>query len=343
MYKLFDCSDRNWNLILREMPINVQDIYYTSEYYKMHENNGDGIGRLFFYSDREGNMVFYPFMLNKIDGYNLERDYFDIETAYGYGGPITNCSAEKFLVEFEKAFLDYCKSSNIVAEFVRFHPLINNEKIFNTKIQVTHNRCTVYLDLTKGIDKIWDEDISTKNRNVIRKTKKRGLYVEITNDYYTFKDIYNSTMKKVDADDYYYFNDRYYGNIKENSNYVLMNVKREDKVIATAIFMGYGDYFHYHLAGSLKEELSLSPNNLLLWEAISYAVSKGYKKMHFGGGLTDSLEDNLFKFKSRFSKNYTDFYIGKRIHNQEVYEYLIAEWERRNNKKANLLLQYRIK
>ena len=106
--------------------------------------------------------------------------------------------------------------------------------------------------------------------------------------------------------------------------------------------MGYGNYFHYHLSGSKKDALRLSPNNLLLWEAIQYAQKHGYKKMHFGGGLSDSTEDNLFKFKSRFSKNYADFYIGKRIHNQEVYKILIDNWEAKHGERAQLFLQYRV-
>lgn len=343
MHTLLDCSDKEWDLALKEMPINMQDIYYTSEYYKMHELNGDGTSKLFYYVDDEGNKGFYPFMLNKINGYDLEHDYYDMETAYGYGGPITSCEDESFLKGFEEAFVGFCKSNHIVAEFIRFHPLVQNEKIFKNDVQVIHNRSTVCLDLSKGIDRIWDEDIKSKNRNVIRKAEKNGLYVEESHDYEAFKDIYNKTMNKVDAGDYYYFDDKYYESIKENDNCVLLNVKREDKVIAAAIFMGYGEYFHYHLAGSIKEELKFSPNNLLLWEAIKHAVNKGYKKMHFGGGLTDSLEDNLFKFKSSFSKDYADFYIGKRVHDKEVYNYLISKWEEANNKKANLLLQYRMK
>lgn len=343
MYSLLCCSDKEWDLQLNEMPFDKQDIYYTSKYYSMYQLNGDGQGKLFCYVDEEGNKGLYPFILNKIEGYNLEHDYYDMETAYGYGGPIVSCQDEKFLRKFEQTFTKFCKDNYIVAEFIRFHPLIRNENIFNENIQVIHNRSTVYLNLTKGIDRIWCEDIKSKNRNVIRKAEKNGLRVEISNDYETFKSIYSQTMDKVEASGYYYFGDEYYKNMGKNEHFVLFNVIRENKVIAAAIFMGYGKYFHYHLAGSLKEELCYCPNNLLIWEAIKYAVNNGYQEVHFGGGITDSLEDKLFKFKGSFSKTYTDFYIGKRVHNKNVYTYLIKEWERENNKKSELLLQYRIK
>lgn len=343
MYKVLDCSDKNWDLYLSKIPLNKQDIYYTREYYKMYELNGDGCGKLFVFIEDEDKIGIYPFMQKKIQGYKLKEDYYDIETAYGYGGPITNCDEKIFIDKFEKSFLEYCKENNIIAEFVRFHPLLKNQKIFNTNIDILHNRTTVWLDLTKGIEKIWSEDIKSKNRNMIRKAEKSGLSVEVGKDLDNFKKIYNLTMEKVDADKYYYFNNNYYENIKENNDYMLLNVKKDNVVIASAIFMKYGEYMHYHLAGSVKEYLKYAPNNILLWEAIKYSCLNGYKKFHFGGGITNDPEDSLFKFKSSFSKDHADFYIGKRIHNQEIYNYLINEWKKKNyDQDVKILLQYRI-
>lgn len=341
MYKILSVDDKQWNVLLYKFPQNVQDIYYTREYYEMHEENGDGIAKAFYYEDENG-AGFYPFLVNAIERDWLDDIYYDIENAYGYGGPIVSCNNEKLLKAFERAFNDCCIKNKIVAEFIRFHPLIKNDNIFNENIKILHNRMTVELDLEQGPDQIWKNDIKSKNRNVIRKALKNGLTVELSDDYTVFKEIYYKTMDKVDADNYYYLKDNYYKRIKQNESCILLEVKREEKIIAAAIFMGYKDYFHYHLAGSLREELKYSPNNLLLWEAIKYASNHGFKKMHFGGGLTDSLDDKLFKFKGAFSKEYTDFFIGKRIHNKVIYDKLISEWETKNERKAKLLLQYRL-
>jgi Uncharacterized protein involved in methicillin resistance len=340
VYNILDSNSNEWNNYLNNITDNFQDIYYTSDYYKLYEENGDGKAKLFVYKEYD-NIAIYPFMINEIKNYNLGEKYYDIESAYGYGGPLTNSYDEVFLSNFENEFLRHCEENNIVAEFIRFHPLIKNNKIFDKNIEVFHNRITVYLDFTKDIDRIWNEDIKSKNRNMIRKAEKSGLVVELSNDYETFKNIYSKTMSKVEANDYYYFNKKYYDQMKNNNNYVLLNVKKEDIIIASAIFMKYGDYFHYHLAGSLKEYLKFAPNNLLLWEAIKLACKSGAKWFHLGGGLSNSLDDNLFRFKSSFSKNTADFYIGKRVHNIDVYNHLIEEWERKNGKESKLLLQYR--
>lgn len=340
MYIVLDSNSDQWNNHLCNYIKGGGDIYYTSDYYRMYEKNGDGKGKLFIYKEGH-NIVLYPFMINEIVGYNLDKKYYDIETAYGYGGPITNNYEEEFLQNFENAFLKFCNENHIVSEFIRFHPLLKNEKIFSKNINILHNRITVYLDLTKGIERIWDEDIKSKTRNMIRKAEKNGLKVEVSNDYDIFKDIYSKTMNKVEASNYYYFDEKYYKQMEGSDNYILLKVMKENITIASAIFMKYGDYFHYHLAGSLEDYLKFAPNNLLLWEAIKFAYKSGAKTFHFGGGLSDSLDDNLFKFKSSFSKNTADFFIGKRVHNKDIYEYLINQWESRNGKKSKLFLQYR--
>jgi len=341
MYKLLDSNCLEWNGYIERLSKKKRDIYFTREYMKLYENNGDGVAKLFIYEEN-GEVALYPFLMNKIEGYNLDDNYYDIQTSYGYGGPISSTDKSEFLTSFENEFLDFCNESNIIAEFIRFHPCIRNERIFNNNINVIENRTTVVLDVSKSKDEIWKNDIKGKNRNMIRKSEKNGLTVEIYNDYYTFKNIYEETMGKVDAEGYYYFKDEYYNAMEKDTNYIMLNVKYKDETIASAIFMSYEEYFHYHLAGGKKEYLKFAPNNLLLWEAIKYSNAKEKKIFHLGGGLTNSLEDNLFKFKSSFSKEYLKFYIGKRVHNEEVYNYLIDEWGKRNNNKSNILLKYRL-
>lgn len=341
MIKVVNSESDYWKDFIQDFEENNKDIYYTNYYYKMHEDNKDGKAQCFLYSEGEKKAL-YPYMINEICNYELKEKYYDIESAYGYGGPLSNCREQDFLYRFEKAFLNYCGENKIVAEFVRFHPLIKNHDIFKENIEVLQNRITVYLSLEKDIGDIWSQDIKSKNRNMIRKAEKSGLDVYVSNDYEGFKKIYKGTMDKVNASNYYYFSDEYFNNIRNNDAYNVLNIEKEDVLIASAIFIHYGDYFNYHLSGSLKEYLSFAPNNILLWEGIKLGKERNAKIFHFGGGLSNNLEDPLFKFKSSFSKSFANYYIGKRVHNKKIYDYLIENWQKRNNKKAVLFLQYKI-
>ena len=335
-------NDELWDKYINGLPKEKQDIYYTRQYCKMSELLEGGEAQLFVYEEGD-NVALYPYIRHIIDYEKGNSSFYDIETAYGYGGPVIKTEDYNFERAFETAFLKHCQQENIIAEFIRFHPLIENERIFKEKIEVLHNRITVWINLEKSVDEIWMYDVSTQNRNTIRKCMKNGLEVEVSEDYDEFLEIYNQTMNKVGAKNFYYFDKKYYDEIRNNSCCVLLRVRKSSETLAAAIFMKYGDYFHYHLSGSRQEYLQLAPNNILLWEAIKYAKEKGCKRMFLGGGLSDSQEDTLFRFKKKFSSESKDFYIGKRVHNPEVYHKLIQEWEEEHGEQAKILLQYREK
>ncbi len=337
--EIYGTSDPKWNEVLSMLPAIKRDIYYTSEYHALYEDMLGSVAELFVY--KEGDRIgVYPYLKTEIKREYLDVPYFDIETVYGYGGPVTSDSDTEFNKRFEDEFLTYCSDNNIVAEFIRFHPLIRNEGVF-TNLNVLHNRITVSVDLTKDEDEIWSGQLSSGNRNVIRKCIKTGLYVEATDDYQPFYEIYKETMSRVGADSFYFFDEDMIRTMCVDENYEFLVCKKEEEILAAAIFMKYGQFFHYHLSGSHREAMKYNPNNLLLWEAIRKGKEAGCSVMHLGGGLSDSQDDNLFKFKAHFSKNYNDFYIGKRVHNKEIYDLLISEWEKRSGRKAKILLQYK--
>lgn len=335
----FHSDEAEWDTWINKLPIYEQDIYYSRQYMSMYERT-DYRAELYVFTD-EVQIGVIAYMKETVSRDYLDTEYYDIETVYGYGGPLCSTNNERFVEEFERHFEQYCKEERILAGFFRFHPLIRNERLFSN-IDVLHNRYTVCLNLSIDVDQIWRSQISKQNRNVIRKCIKSGLSVKKTEDYKMFRKIYEETMGKVAADSFYYFENDYYEEMKKCDYYTLLQCEQDGEPLAAAIFMGYGDYFHYHLSGSRSDKLSLSPNNLLLWEAINYGKEKGHKYMHFGGGLTDSIEDSLFMFKKRFSSEVADFYIGKKVYIDTIYEKLIQEWEKEHNSRAKLFLQYKV-
>ena len=68
MYKLLSSECLEWNSYIEKLPLNKKDIYFTREYLRLYENNGDGSAKLFVYEEAD-NIVIYPFLINKIEGY----------------------------------------------------------------------------------------------------------------------------------------------------------------------------------------------------------------------------------------------------------------------------------
>lgn len=335
-----------WDDLLAFFPADSKDIYFDESYIKLYENDSNR-GFCYVYRENEAILLF-PFLRRSFDfGQNV---YYDFETAYGYGGPITNTCYPAFIQRALTSLKCFFAQEGYVAGFIRFHPLLNNQSLFQEDDHsILRDRQTVAMNLEMGEEDIWMKEIHTKNRNVIKKGMKNGLSFVVDKKYEyldEFIKLYNSTMQKLSADDFYFFTDDYYKNlIRSLKNNFLGVVLYEGKVISGAMFFYSENYGHYHLSGSDINYLSLCPNNYMLYEAALELKKRGVRKFHLGGGTTANANDSLFGFKKHFSKNYYWFSIGKLIFNKSVYDCLCQNWEKkypeRQSKYKCFLLKYK--
>lgn len=329
--KLLSLKDNvEWEYFHSKLPNDQQDVYFAPEYYALYEQNGDGKACCFVYEE-EGEQVLYPFLLNSINqlGYELDDEYFDIQGAYGYNGIVASSKDKKFIAQFHDCFDHYCEEHHIVAEFSRFHPLLNNQTLSSPKMQTFYSRKTVKLDLSLSMDGIWMNQFSSKNRNVIRKAEKDGVTIVESQDYEFFRQMYDQTMHNVNAEDFYFFPAEYYERFKETfgENLILCFAMYEGKPISGSMFMFSKDYAHYHLSGRDKNYYKIAANNVVLWYGIQKAKERGCKWFHFGGGTSGDDDDMLLHFKQNFSKENGEFWIGKKVHNQVVYDEVVRQWK----------------
>lgn len=319
-----------WSEYFSKLPIEMQDIYFTPEYYDLYEKNGDGKA-FCFVLEEENNLALYPFLLNRINGfdYNFEVSYFDIQGAYGYNGVVYSSEDSEFKKSFYYEFSKFCKENNIIAEFTRFHPLLENYKFSIDYLDVIFNRRTVYIDLTQTYDQLFNRFTSQVKKNIL-KSEKHNLKCKIYKNDFPFKkdfiEMYNETMDKVQSDRYLYFNDVYFDNLFNNLNLIQFVVFINELPIASALFFYHKFYLHYHLGASKKEYLSYRPNNILFNEVIKFGIEQGFNKLHLGGGASHSEDDSLLRFKKGFSNISSEFFIGEKIYNQKIYNEVCEQW-----------------
>ena len=321
MISLFDLAhSAEWDETVKTFA--DYDIYYLSGYVKAFHIHGDGDPYLLYYEDN-GLRAIYVYMRRPtaIEG------IFDSVTPYGYGGVLFEGDAsEANRQAFWKAYLEEMAKEHIVDNFVRYHPVLKNAVPMKPISNVIDLGKTIAMDLASP-ELIW-ENIHSKNRNMIRKAEKNGIVIEHGQGmdlFDKFIDIYNATMDKDHAEEYYYFKRPFYGSIHNDlhDNYELFYAKLEDKIIAMSIMIYANGRLNYHLSGSDIEYRNLAPSNLLLYKAASWGCEKGMKTFHLGGGV-GSGEDNLYKFKAAFNKvSDYQFSIGKQVFNEDIYNQLV--------------------
>lgn len=305
------------------------DTYWLSGYVKAFQLHGDGEPLLFHY-EQKGTRGIHVVMKRDVAkdsrffGKIEEGKYFDFATPYGYGGWLIEGAETE---ELFAAYQTWLHKNKIISEFVRFHPIVKNHEVCDHFYEVIRLGEVVHMDLLSS-EIIWS-NITSKNRNVIRKAIKNdvkiynGRFPEI---YEKFRVIYNQTMDKDNAEEYYYFSEAFYKSILEDlpRNAQMFYAVKDGEVIAASIILTANGRMNYHLSGSLREYSSLAATNLLLHEVALWGHANGYKTFYLGGGV-GSGEDSLFKFKRAFYKgDLNRFYIGKKIYDQDTYNMLVS-------------------
>lgn len=308
----------------------IKDIYYNRDYCKLYEKSEDGTLESFVL-DCEYGTVEHLFIKRKIHSEGVSG-YFDIITPYGYGGPIiTDCKDKKLLIaEFKKSFSEYCRENNIVSEFIRFHPIYENAPDFTEVYDTQYSRHTVGTNL-----KDFDDPVRAEFAKSLRKELRRAVEAGVTcqvirgpKELNTFRRLYEETMDRNKAAGYYYFGDDYWDAIVERlgDNVLELQLVYQDEVIASEIYFIQGKYMHAHLLGGSEKMLELNAGVMLEATAARWGRDNGYEYIHHGGGRTSADDDSLFLYKMKYGKNTRfDFYVGKKVWNQEVYDLLVSE------------------
>ncbi|SDX28670.1 GNAT family N-acetyltransferase [Paenibacillus sp. CF384] len=327
--ELIDFDDKEkWNHIVKSF--NSYDVYYLNEYVSAFRHANDGKPLLVYFY---GNRMRLCYVVQQSDiaddtrfsEYLSQGEYYDWSTPYGYGGPLAEDVDGAEVADFFDLLGDYCSKNQIVSQFIRFHPLLQNQLVFEANCSVRKLKQTVFMDTSDKQSIAINMD--AKNRNMVKKAEKSGIEIMVDNSdeaISAFVELYRGTMERNQASQYYYFNSMFFDDLFVNlkGSYSLFHAKYEGEIISSAIIMHSNGSMHYHLSASQRSYMHLAPNNLLLYAAACWGADNGYERFHLGGGV--AAVDSLLSFKKSFNKHgLIDFYIGRSIFCEDSYKKLL--------------------
>jgi len=276
-------------------------------------------------------VVYYPYLRRSLKSVpfageadtNLS-EYDDIVSSWYYGGPFTSRDDGELCEAFIEEFGDFCRSENIVAEFVRFDPNERNYERFDC-LEPEFNRETVPVDLTKDEETIWNE-FEKRNRNAIRQAQETELEVAPTQDhrdYEAFYGIYTDAMDAKDATDHYRFEYDFFVDMLKTDLSTLLVARYDEEVVGGAVVVHDENVAHDYLRASDPDYWDMRVNNLLCYGTLMHMRDTGRTLFDFQGG-----RPGVFKFKKSFSPDRAEMYLGTSVHMPEVYSELTDEAER---------------
>lgn len=146
---------------------------------------------------------------------------------------------------------------------------------------------TDIVDLTPGMDRVWD----AVNKNVKRKVNKgvkSGLTFSVGDDENAvrgFYDLYARTMSRLGTPVHSL---SFFASIRKHVPVYVANVNYEGKVISSLFLLKHKDTMIYGWGASLREYLKLSANAFNYWHSMRFAHDLGLARFDFGRSLVGS-------------------------------------------------------
>ena len=329
-------QSERWEALFALLPSGIKPPFFSKAYYDSYSKVEQGEAQCFWAYQDEDNFLFYPFIKKGINalGYDLPKDYWDITGAYGYNGPIGIAKDPEFLSAYNERLQEYFVDNDVVAEFVRYCPITSNRDFhtYTDQISVLDN---VYIDIAQGLDKVWSNSFMGRARTSVRKGESYQLKTQILlgsevseSNLQVFFDIYNSTMQRNEADDFYFFDFQFFKRMRDKLNEMLLLsiTYFEDIAVSTELILLGSELAFSFLNGTLKEYYKYNANTFQRWEILKYLDNLGFQKYSLGGGVSRS--DRLYEFKLSFAKGCENpFFIGTKVHLPEAYADIVYQWQ----------------
>jgi len=325
---------RSWDELLDHAP--SPDPYFRPGYAAAYEASGQGTA-VAVVAQAGPVRVLFPLLLSSLEDLRFTHSVAgqDAITPYGYGGTIALDRGEPDWPAAIRGLRSWCDDNEIVACLFRLHPLMEESRSLRAAapslgLEVRFRGHTTALDLSA-----WDDARSCpqgmgKGRLSDLSKARRALRLswgERPADLQLFRDLYESTMDRVQAGGFYRYPLAYYEALAAglDNRFLLAMVWSGDELAGAALFLCEGLCMHYHLSCSNELGRELRATTLLIQAGAARGRERGCRYLHLGGGARP--DDSLWGFKRSFGGAQLEYHFATMTVDGRAYDQLVGARE----------------
>ncbi len=251
----------------------------------------------------EGGGILFPLLLRPLAAEPWaspgERRW-DAISPYGYGGPyawgVPDAAA------FWRRHAEWCADLQVVTSFVRLS--LFPEQLAPLPGGVEDRAPNIAIPLAGDEEALW-RGYDTRVRRWIRVAERSGLRVEEDAEGRRldgFVAVYEHTMNRHAAGDWYYFPRPFFEAIRDRlpGQYVFFHALDGDRVVSSDLVLRSADHAYYFLGGTLTEAFDAGPNYLVKHHVARWAQAAGLRRYVLGGGYQPG--DGVYRYKRGWTK-----------------------------------------
>jgi serine/alanine adding enzyme len=315
-------DDRRWEELVDGSE--VPDVYHRPGYCRAYDAAGHGQAVAVVTEQ-----ALFPLLLRPLP---FGEEGFDAATPYGYGGvlplgPDTSFTGSDPTTEVRQ-LRDWCVTAGVVSCLLRLHPLLGGPRqlagVDARELDIREHGPTTAIDLSRLHDGRLEG--MSKGRKADLTIARRELEVSWDGDgaLEQFREIYDSTMQRVGAGEFYLFPSEYYRALAEGlgDRLGVALALLDGEPVGGALFLAGGRFAHYHLSGTTDAGRELKAGTLLVHAGAEWARERGGELLHLGGGTGGA--DSLFAFKKTFGGETYTYAFATLVADRERYDALVA-------------------
>ena len=282
-----------------------------------------------FYKKENINYFFHTFNPEVFYLKKMELKFGEVNPFLGYYGPIVSGSRE-FIKDALLEYINAIKKLGVIAEVIRFNPLLGNHKFFDgqKKVKLINSKKIVAIKISNDKTNQISE-YSKDCKSMLKKGYEKCIFKKINkqNDWQPFVNFLLNSLKNKNAEKKFFMSNTFFNSAKSCEYFEGYGAYFKDKMVSAALILKGNKNNYYLMAGNTLEKIP-GANEFLIHE-ISLICKKEKKEyLILGGGMTTNSNDSLLRFKKKFSIHLYDFYIGCIIHNEEIFKKVIDFSER---------------
>jgi serine/alanine adding enzyme len=309
-------DDRRWEELVDAS--RDADVYYRPGYCSAYESAGHG--RATAVATRG---ALFPLLLRPLP---FGEDGFDAATPYGYGGVLLHGGADA--ATEVRQLRDWCVTAGVVSCLLRLHPLLGGPRqvagIDARDLEVQEHGPTTAVDLSR-LENGRLEGMS-KGRKADLTIARRELDISWGGDdaLERFREVYDGTMRRVGAGEFYLFPHDYYQSLAEGlgDRLGVALALLDGEAVGGALFLAGDRFAHYHLSGTTDAGREVKAGTLLVHAGAEWARERDCEVLHLGGGTSGA--DSLFAFKKSFGGETYTYAFATLVADHERYDALVA-------------------
>jgi hypothetical protein len=315
-------DDRRWDELVDASP--AADVYFRPGYCRAYEAAGHG--RTVAVVTEQ---ALYPLLLRPLP---FGEEGYDAATPYGYGGvlplgPAGSLGSDP--VSEVRQLRDWCVTNGVVSCLLRLHPLLGGPDQLSgmDDVGIREHGPTTAVD-PRRIDAATGRlDGMSKGRKADLTIARRELELswEAGDDALeSFRTIYDDTMERLGAGEFYLFPPEYYRALREGLGERLgvALALHDGETVGGALFLADRRFAHYHLSGTTDVGRELKAGTLLVHAGAEWARAQGCELLHLGGGTSGA--DSLFAFKKSFGGDTFTYAFATLVADRKRYDELVA-------------------